>query len=66
MEPGTTIKERLGDTVVFRSYNIALLIQIRDRLDQMIELLEEIAKPVEFTLSEEEFDGIRQEFGTTD
>ena len=56
----------VADTEIFRKANIAALIRISKRLDKMIELLEEIAKPVEFTMSEEEFDAIQHDFGTTD
>ncbi|NIQ92056.1 MAG: hypothetical protein GWN93_24970 [Deltaproteobacteria bacterium] len=68
MKPETTIKERLGDTVVFRSYNIALLVQIRERLDRLIELFEggiqfEMVDAI-FEVADEE-EG-RSEIGTTD
>ena len=56
----------LADTAMFRKANIAALLRISNKLDRMIELLEEIAKPVEFTMSEEEFNEIRHDFGTTD
>ena len=64
MKPETTIKERLGDTVVFRSYNIALLIQIKDRLDRLIECIE--GMPTEVILTEEDIKRATEEFGTTD
>ena len=64
LEPGTTIKDRLGDTVVFRSYNIAILLQIRDKLDQLIKAVE--GTPTEVVLSQEEFERATIEFGTTD
>lgn len=64
MNPETTIKERLGDTVVFRSYNIALLLQIRDKLDRLIEVIE--GMPTEVILTEEEIKRAREEFGITD
>jgi hypothetical protein len=55
----------LADTATFRKANIAALLRISNKLDRMIELLEEIAKPIEFTVSEEEFNEIRHDFGTT-
>jgi len=56
----------VADTEIFRKANIAALLRIVKKLDEMIELLTEIAKPVEFTMSEEEFNEIRHDFGTTD
>ena len=56
----------LADTEIFRKANIAALLRISNKLDRMIELLEEIAKPVEFTMTEEEFNEIRHDWGTTD
>ena len=56
----------VADTEIFRKANIAALLRIVKKLDEMIELLTEIAKPVEFTMSEEEFNEIRHNFGTTD
>ena len=56
----------LGDTTIFRKANIALLRLIAKKLEKIIELLEEIAKPVEFTMTEEEFNAIQHDFGTTD
>ena len=56
----------VADTEIFRKANIAALLRIVKKLDEMITLLEEIAKPVEFTMSEEEFNEIRHDFGTTD
>jgi len=64
MKPETTIKERLGDTVVFRSYNIAILLQIRDKLDRLIEVIE--GMPTEVILTEEEIKRAAEEFVTTD
>jgi hypothetical protein len=64
MKTETTIKERLGDTVVFRSYNIAILLQIRDKLDRLIEVIE--GMPTEVVLTEEDIKNAREEFGTTD
>ena len=56
----------LADTAIFRKTNIAALLRISKKLDQVIALLTEIAKPVEFTMTEEEFNEIRHDFGTTD
>ena len=56
----------LADTEIFRKANIAALIRICKKLDEVIELLTEIAKPVEFTMTEEEFNAIQHDFGTTD
>ena len=56
----------LADTAIFRKANIAALLRISKKLDEMIALLTEIAKPVEFTMTEEEFNEIRHDFGTTD
>ena len=56
----------VADTEIFRKANIAALLRIVKKLDEMIKLLTEIAKPVEFTMSEEEFNEIRHNFGTTD
>jgi 23S rRNA G2069 N7-methylase RlmK/C1962 C5-methylase RlmI len=63
MEPGTTIKDRLGDTVVFRSYNIALLVQIRDTLKALLEIFE--TAEVQFE-PEEDYVKAQEEIGTTD
>ena len=60
----------IGDTHTFRRYNIMYLQrinkQIDKKLERIIELLEEIAKPVEFTMSEEEFEKAKADFGTSD
>ena len=56
----------LADTEIFRKANIAALIRLCKKLDEVIELLTELAKPVEFTMTEEEFNGIRHDWGTTD
>ena len=55
--------ESLGDTLKFRQYNIALLIQIRERLDRLIELFE---GGIQFEMMNVEFEEGREEFGTTD
>jgi 23S rRNA G2069 N7-methylase RlmK/C1962 C5-methylase RlmI len=64
MEPGTTIKDRLGDTVVFRSYNIALLVQIRDTLKALLEIFE--TAEVQFEPINEDYEKAQEEIGTTD
>ena len=57
--------DHLGDTDVFRKYNIGLLKAIANKLDKLIELWEGGIQfeMVQYELEEEEG---RSEFGTTD
>ena len=59
------LKERLGDTVVFRSYNIALLKQILDTLKDLLYIFEKASIEVQFETAED-YEKAQEEFGTTD
>ena len=58
------LRERVADTVVFRSYNIALLKQINDKLAELITLIQ--GTQTEVVISREDFERAEEHFGTTD
>ena len=54
----------LADTAVFRKANIAALLRISKKLDELIELV--AGNPTEVVITEEQLNDAREQFGTTD